>query len=182
MTDEKTMEQEARDRSRQLEREVEAYIALQNEDEDVLYDEDRLDGLCSLLNWAETDDALGECTNCGKRFSEHPWRDVRGNEVEDACEEFEPDWDTLRDQAEERIDGWNYGEGVSIVVDVQMYGGGPAGGIEFECEREEYGLSMLRARVWHQDWFKERGYWPLSDDVAEALFQRWGLEYAAGEG
>ncbi len=83
--------------------------------------------------------------------------------------------DDVLDEIREEIEGWNYGAGVTITIAVQMYGGGPAGGIEFECQTGDYGLEMLRAEVWHQDWFQERGRTRLDDDVAEYLFELWSL-------
>lgn len=89
--------------------------------------------------------------------------------------------DEVLDEIREDFEGRNYGAGITITIDVQMYGGGPAGGIEFECQKGSWGLEMLRADVWHNDWFQERGRTRLDDDVAEYLFQLWGLESMMGE-
>jgi hypothetical protein len=64
-----------------------------------------------------------------------------------------------------------------IRIDVLLYTGGPAGGIEFDCERNGSYLEWTSARVWHQDWFQEKGYWSLDRDTADWLWNMWGLEY-----
>lgn len=69
-----------------------------------------------------------------------------------------------------------YGVGTEIIVNVELYGGGPAGGVEFTCQRARYGLEFVSARVWHNDWFQSRGWANLSDDVAERMWGAWGLE------
>lgn len=137
-----------------------------------------------------------ECETCGVRYSEHPARLVDATpaddlslyvalmdaeDPDDICDEFTCATDDLQEEAQERIQERNYGAGVKIVVDVTLYGGGPAGGIEFECEKGRYGLVMLSAQVWHQDWFQPKGYAVLDDDTAEPLFQLWGLEYMMGD-
>ncbi len=65
---------------------------------------------------------------------------------------------------------------VGTVLRVLCYGGGPAGGVEFDVTRE--GDDFTAARVWHQDWFEPKGYAPLDDDVAQVLWDYWGLEVA----
>jgi hypothetical protein len=79
----------------------------------------------------------------------------------------------LREDLEQR----NYGAGISYVIDVTLYGGGPAGGIQFECSKGSYGLEMDSARAWHQDWFQPKGWTDLDSDVATRLWDLWGLEY-----
>lgn len=88
---------------------------------------------------------------------------------DEALEEYEGE---LRDRP--------YGIGTTIIVEVELYGGGPAGGVHFHCDRGEHGLELIRAEVWHQDWFQPKGFSRLDDDVAEALFDLWGCEYAGG--
>lgn len=68
-----------------------------------------------------------------------------------------------------------YGISVTMQVEVMLYGGGPAGGVIFDCEQNKRGLEMLSARAWHQDWFQPKGYWPLDDDTAERYFELWGI-------
>lgn len=63
-----------------------------------------------------------------------------------------------------------------ITIDVTLGTGGPASGVEFDCERETYGLDWTSARVWHQDWFTSRGYAELDTDTAQRLWDIWGLE------
>lgn len=66
-----------------------------------------------------------------------------------------------------------------VTVEVLLYTGGPAGGVTFECERDDYGhLDWLSARVWHQDWFTPKHWWPLDDDTAQSLWDLWGGAYA----
>ena len=73
------------------------------------------------------------------------------------------------------------GISMSIVVDVELYGGGPAGGIRFECERGDYGvLDMLSCRAWHQDWFQPKGWSTVDDDTANFLFDAWCIESMGG--
>ena len=72
--------------------------------------------------------------------------------------------------------------GHDIVIRVHCYGGGPAGGVEFDCQRGRYGLDWVSARTWHQDWFQPKGYAPLDNDTADFLFQHWGIGSALGEG
>lgn len=71
---------------------------------------------------------------------------------------------------------------VRFVVDVTLYTGGPAQGVEFLCERNHHGkLYYHNAAVWYQDWFTSRAYSTLDDDTAECLWQLWGLEFVAGQ-
>lgn len=80
------------------------------------------------------------------------------------------------ERLEQELQDAPYGIGVTITINVELYGGGPAGGVEFECERERYGLSWTRAHLWHQDWFQPKGYVKLDDDMADRLWAAWGLE------
>ena len=87
------------------------------------------------------------------------------------------DWSKSAEELREALEQRNYGAGVSFVVDVTMYGGGPAGGIEFTCDRGTYGLEPMSARVWHQDWFQPKGYADLDTETMDTLWEVWGLEY-----
>lgn len=90
--------------------------------------------------------------------------------ADDAAEELE---DEIRERP--------YGISLSTTIEVELYGGGPAGGIHFEVYRDspddpwEYGS----ARVWHQDWFQPKGWANLDDDVATYLWEAWGLAFAS---
>lgn len=64
---------------------------------------------------------------------------------------------------------------IEITIDVTLYTGGPAGGVEFKCYRDGSYLELDTARVWHQDWFKAKGYAPLDNDTAQCLWYTWGL-------
>jgi hypothetical protein len=66
---------------------------------------------------------------------------------------------------------------VEITIDVTLYTGGPAGGVEFKAERTKHGFEMISARTWHQEWFETRSYAVLDPARAEDLFQLWGLEF-----
>lgn len=82
------------------------------------------------------------------------------------------------DDADERVHDLPDAYGHDILIRVHCYGGGPAGGVEFDCVREPHGLDFSSARTWHQDWFQPKGYAQLDTGTAEFLFQHWGLEYA----
>lgn len=69
----------------------------------------------------------------------------------------------------------------TITVTATIYTGGPAGGIDFECDMGRYGLEYVSARAWHQDWFTAKEYVDLDDTLGERLFTAWGIEYAMGE-
>lgn len=162
------------------------------EHRDSMVAEVRLVGLLQQANdcddiepdeWVEIEkqlDLIVSCDNCGEAPSVHEETDdgfmCRGEEAEGDTFSIRS-LHALREEAEEAIQQWNYGAGISMTVDVTLYGGGPAGGVEFDVEKGRYGLEMLGARVWHQDWFEPKGYAPLDDDTASRLFNLWGLEY-----
>lgn len=83
--------------------------------------------------------------------------------------------DEAWEEAEMELYEKPYGISVTMQVEVMLYGGGPAGGVIFDCEQNKRGLEMLSARAWHQDWFQPKGYWPLDDDTAERFFELWGI-------
>lgn len=66
-------------------------------------------------------------------------------------------------------------------INVTLYTGGPAGGVEFEvdCMERGGGWEYVSARAWHQEWFELKEYVPLDDAIGEELFERWGVEYAS---
>ncbi len=83
--------------------------------------------------------------------------------------------DEQAEQAREEMEQRTYGIETRVTLDVHLYGGGPAGGIEFEVDRGRWGWEVTRARFWHQDWFQPRGYVNIDNDVADRLFELWGL-------
>lgn len=101
-------------------------------------------------------------------------------QIERRNRDADEQWDHIVERCEENLRERCYGIDAKIVVTATLYGGGPAGGIDFHCTRERYGLELDYARVWHQDWFLPKGYADLDNDVAERLFQIWGIEYAGG--
>lgn len=80
------------------------------------------------------------------------------------------------ERLEEEFRDRPYGVSTEIIVNVELYGGGPAGGVEFTCQRGRHSLEFTSARVWHNDWFQSRGWATLSDDVAQRMWDAWGLE------
>lgn len=70
--------------------------------------------------------------------------------------------------------------GADIVIRIHTYGGGPAGGVEFDVDSDR--RSFMTARTWHQDWFQPKGYAPLDNDTAEFLWDYWYLEGYLQEG
>lgn len=81
------------------------------------------------------------------------------------------------EEAETEVREMPYGVGTTITVEITLYGGGPAGGIEFECNRSPYGgLEWQTARLWHNDWFQPKGWVTLDNDTAQTLWDLWGLE------
>lgn len=179
--DEKSMEQHAREHAEEMEREVGLYAQLSDANDSDDIDSD---------TWVEIEawlDTPIECDNCGEAPSSHVTDDdgnfnCTGAEADGDSFSIR-DLDSLRDDCREQIDSWNYGAGVDFTVNVTMYGGGPAGGIEFECGRTRHGLEMYSGRVWHQDWFQPKGWASLDDDTASRLWDTWGLEYLMeGEG
>lgn len=197
-TEKKSMEQHARDHRDSMVEAVRLFGLLQDADDS---DDIEPDDWRRIVEEFEVDP---DCDNCGQRFSDHrPEQrklypapptiiDLDGTPFDpeetilwcpDDIGESEPttfelhDLSDLVDEAREHIDAWSCGAGISMTVDVILYGGGPAGGIEFDVEKGRFGLEMLSARVWHQDWFEPKGYAPLDDDTASRLFDAWGLEY-----
>lgn len=83
------------------------------------------------------------------------------------------------EQAADELAERTYGMTVLTTVHVELYGGGPAGGVEFTFLGKPSWDSLQSARAWHQDWFQPKGYWDLGDEVAGRLFDRWGVEYAS---
>lgn len=81
--------------------------------------------------------------------------------------------EALRDEMRERV----LSVEMRVTLDVVLYTGGPAGGVEFDVRQDGDTWELIRARVWHQDWHTSRGYAELDDDTASALFDAWGLEY-----
>ena len=80
------------------------------------------------------------------------------------------------EEAEDEMRERPYGVSTSITVEVELYGGGPAGGIHFECTKNGGYLEWHAARMWHQDWFQPKGWVTLDDDTADTLWNYWGLE------
>lgn len=70
---------------------------------------------------------------------------------------------------------------IEVRINVTLYTGGPAGGVEFEVGRPARGegWEYVSARAWHQEWFELKEYVPLDDAIGEELFERWGVEYAS---
>jgi hypothetical protein len=68
---------------------------------------------------------------------------------------------------------------LSTTIEVELYGGGPAGGIHFDVYRDspDEPWECSAARMWHQDWFQPKGFVTLDPDVASYLWELWGLEY-----
>lgn len=65
--------------------------------------------------------------------------------------------------------------GTSITVEVLLCTGGPASGVDFECSIGRHGLELIRAKAWYA-WWSTPQFVPLDDDLAEKLFDVWGLE------
>ena len=86
----------------------------------------------------------------------------------------------LQEELERLQDEWAdppYGVSSKIIMNVELYGGGPAGGVEFTCEKGRHGLEWVAARLWHQDWYQSKGYVELDVDLAQQMWDAWGLEY-----
>lgn len=172
----KTMEECARESRDSLAEDVRLAMLLSNASR---YHDIEPDEWLAIEEWL---DVPVQCSNCDEPPSDHCESNDNGWECaavmgEEEQTEFEiDDLDELREAAEERLDSQNYGADISFTVDVTLYGGGPAGGIEFECGRTQYGLEMYSARQWHQDWFQSKGWVPVDDEVASYLWERWGLE------
>ncbi len=67
--------------------------------------------------------------------------------------------------------------GFDLKILIHCYGGGPAGGVEFDVQRGDYGqLEFRAARTWHQDWYQPKGYAALDDETGEFLFNLWAIE------
>jgi hypothetical protein len=79
----------------------------------------------------------------------------------------------LRDELSERVLSID----LRVKLDVTLYTGGPAGGVEFDVRQDGDTWELITARVWHQDWGTARGYAEMTDDEAQALFDAWNLEY-----
>lgn len=179
--DKKSMEQCAREHRDNLAQQVRLALLLRDNSDS---DEIEADDWNEIEAWLEAEIS---CDNCGQPPSEHDHNDegylVCRGEPTVGDPFMIRDLESLRETATEQINNHNYGAGVSFTVDVTLYGGGPAGGIEFECGRTRYGLEMYSARQWHQDWFEPKGWAALDDDVASYLWEAWGLEYLMeGEG
>lgn len=85
-------------------------------------------------------------------------------------EESDPDFDRYDDPDGLMPEAY----GSDIVVRVHCYGGGPAGGVEFDIDSER--RDFTAARTWHQDWFQSKGYAPLDTDTAQMLWDYWYVE------
>lgn len=121
-----------------------------------------------------TDRETKSMEQCAREHAESLAEDVRRLiAFEDAGK---GDWKAV-EEFREGLEQRNYGAGVKFTIEVTMYGGGPAGGIEFDCSEGRWGLECGSARVWHQDWFQPKGWADLDDDVAQRLWNMWGLEY-----
>lgn len=64
-----------------------------------------------------------------------------------------------------------------ITITVLTGTGGPANGIDFECDIEDGRCVLIRARTWWQDWFVEKAYAPLEDRTAQNMFEALSLEW-----
>lgn len=76
-------------------------------------------------------------------------------------------------------DNETYGVNKSTTIRFHMYGGGPAGGIDFTYDDEG---ELEKAEAWHTEWFSEPVKYRLNDDEAERLAQVYNArEHATGE-
>lgn len=63
---------------------------------------------------------------------------------------------------------------VDVTVSILCYGGGPAGGVEFDLNQA--GDDWVRARTWNQEWFEPRKYSDLDEDTAQFLWDWWDVK------
>lgn len=76
-------------------------------------------------------------------------------------------------------DNETYGMNKTTTLRFHMYGGGPAGGIEFTYDDEG---DLEKAEAWHTEWFSEPVKYKLSDDEAERMAEvHRSREIATGE-
>lgn len=87
---------------------------------------------------------------------------------------------TSDEQRENLLEEMNYlAAGVDVIttVVVHCFGGGPAGGVEFDCTIHPEGdVTMHRARAWFQNWWQPKGTVTLDESIAESLWEMWGIE------
>ena len=107
--------------------------------------------------------------------------------VADCRKEF---YEAHRDDKEEKMqelfeyllyntDNETYGMNKTTVVRFHMYGGGPAGGIDFTFGDDG---DLEKAEAWHTEWFSEAVKYRIPDDDAEKLAQIYNArEHATGE-
>ena len=81
------------------------------------------------------------------------------------------------DEVQEQVWDWPLCVEALTTIRVTLGTGGPARGIDFTVERDNWGgYEYQSATFWHQDWFQPKGHVQMDDDTGSRLFYMWGLE------
>ena len=107
-----------------------------------------------ILMWAADYDHDEEVSRLRRAFHE-----AHRDDKEDAMRE-------LFDYLLYNTDNDTYGVNKTTTVRFHMYGGGPAGGIDFTYDEEG---ELEKAEAWHTEWFSAPVKYTLPDDEAERL-------------
>ena len=98
---------------------------------------------------------------------------VRLCAVIDLPVELDQECNELSENLDDLLVDWGFGHAKHTVVRVVLAGGGPEGWIDFTVDRDR---TLVSAEVGYRDWWQKAITTPLSDELAAAAYDLYGVE------